>query len=236
MTASPPRSLSRLVSARSLPYKTDMISANAVQDTALALIRQHAGEGTRLRARFFEEFGPTLRQAARLMAAALAAGGKILICGNGGSAADAQHIAAELVNRFLLDRPALPAVALTTDSSILTSVGNDFGFELIFARQVEALGAAGDVLLVISTSGNSPNALAAAEAARQRGMSVVGLTGEGGGRLKPLCDILLAVPHPQTPLVQEIHITVGHLVCRLIDYYLFENPAALRSDDGAATA
>lgn len=235
MTASPPRSLSRLVSARSLPYKTDMIFANAAQDMPLSLIRQHAEEGARLRVRFFEEFGPALRQAARLMAAALAAGGRILLCGNGGSAADAQRIAAALVNRFLLERPALPAVALTTDSSILTSVGNDFGFERLFARQVEALGAAGDVLLVISGSGDSSNVLAAAEAARQRGMSVVGLSGEGGGRLKPLCDILLAVPHARTPLVQEIHITAGHLVCRLIDYYLFENPAALRID-GVATA
>lgn len=235
MTASPPRPLSRLVSARSLPYKTDMISANAAQDTALSLIRQHAEEGALLRARFFEEFGQGVRQAARSMAACLAAGGKILICGNGGSAADAQHIAAELVNRFQLDRPALPAVALTTDSSILTSIGNDFGFQRLFARQVEALGAAGDVLLVISTSGNSANVLAAAESARRRGMSVVGLTGDGGGKLKPLCDMLLAVPHAETPLIQEIHIAVGHLVCQLIDYYLFENPAALRIDHAATT-
>ena len=236
MTASLCRPLPRLVSALALPYKTDMISANAAEDTALSLIRQHAEEGARLRARFFDEAGPDVRQAAWIMAASLAAGGRILICGNGGSAADAQHIAAELVNRFLLDRPALPAVALTTDSSILTSVGNDAGFERLFARQVEALGAAGDVLLALSTSGNSPNVLAAAEVARQRGMSVVGLTGEGGGRLKALCDILLAVPHAQTPLVQEIHITAGHLVCRLIDYYLFENPAALCPSGPAATA
>ena len=145
----------------------------------------------------------------------------ILLCGNGGSAADAQHLAAEFVNRFLIDRRPLPAVALSTDTSILTAVGNDFGFELVFAKQVQALGRPGDVLMAMSTSGNSPNVLSALRAGRESGMITLGLTGEGGGKMRGMCDHLLAVPSSQTPLIQEVHITIGHLLCLLTDEILF---------------
>ena len=157
----------------------------------------------------------------------LAGGGKILLCGNGGSAADAQHLATEFVNRFLMDRPALPALALSTDTSALTAIGNDLDFSQIFARQVEALGRKGDLLVGISTSGNSANVLAALQTARRTGLFTVGLTGHGGGGMAPLCHILLETPTRHTPLVQELHIAAGHLFCQLTDYYLFENVTAL---------
>ena len=141
----------------------------------------------------------------------------VMTCGNGGSAADSQHIAAELVGRFQQDRNALPALALTTDTSILTSVANDFGFEEVFARQIEGLGRAADVLLVISTSGNSPNCVRAVAAARRLGMSVYGFLGAGGGQLHDLVDAALVAPCDTTPEIQEIHITCGHLLCRLLE-------------------
>ena len=162
------------------------------------------------------------------MAVAVARGGKILLAGNGGSAADAQHWAAELVNRFLMDRPPLPAIALTTDSSVLTSIGNDFGYDLVFSKQVQALGRPGDVFVGISTSGNSANVFGALQAARKQSLFTIGLTGDGGGRMAPLCDILLAVGHPSTPLVQETHAAIGHMLCALTDYYLFENVMAIK--------
>jgi D-sedoheptulose 7-phosphate isomerase len=144
-------------------------------------------------------------------------GGKLLLCGNGGSAADAQHIAAELVGRFLADRRAYPALALTTNSSIMTSVGNDYGFDQIFARQVTALGRPGDVLLAISTSGNSPNVIEAVAEARRIGLRIFGFLGCDGGRLLDLVDVALVVPSQQTPRIQEVHITMGHLLCRLLE-------------------
>lgn len=198
-----------------------------MEDTALETIARHASEGARLRESFFCESGETLREAALQTAVRLALNGKILLCGNGGSAGDAQHLTGELVNRFLVDRPALPAIALTTDSSVLTAVGNDLDFERVFSRQVEALGRKGDVLVGISTSGNSPNVLEALHAAKRADMLTIGLTGRGGGRMAPLCDILLDVKSEHTPLIQEVHITAGHLYCALIDYYLFENVTAL---------
>lgn len=149
--------------------------------------------------------------------ASLRAGGKLLFAGNGGSAADAQHWAGELVSRFYYDRPGLAAVALTTDSSILTAIGNDYGYDYTFARQIEALGRAGDVLVAISTSGNSPNILRAAEAARARGVQVLGFTGQGGGGLAPLSDICFRMPSDETPRIQEGHELVGHLLCALIE-------------------
>ena len=184
-------------------------------------LETYVAEGGKLREVFFAEKGPQVAQLAGVLASALAQGRKILLCGNGGSAADAQHLAAEFVNRFLIDRRPLPALALTTDSSILTAVGNDFGFDQVFAKQVQALGRAGDVLLALSTSGNSPNVIAALQAGRALGMITIGMTGEGGGRMGELCDHLLAVPSRQTPLIQEIHITVGHLLCLLTDELLF---------------
>jgi D-sedoheptulose 7-phosphate isomerase len=198
--------------------------------TPQEIIREHAGEGARLRRDFFDAHAALLDGIAFALASRLAANGKILVCGNGGSAADAQHFAGELVGRFMLERPALPVIALTVDSSVLTAVGNDYGYGEVFARQVEALGRAGDVLLALSTSGNSPNVLQALAAARAAGMLTVGMTGKGGGKMAPLCDHLVAVPHESTPLVQEIHGTCGHLLCRLAEYYLFENASALQSD------
>lgn len=160
-------------------------------------------------------------EVAALVAEALRTGGKLLLCGNGGSAADAQHWAGELVSRFAYDRPGLAAIALTTDTSILTAIGNDYGYERVFARQVEALGRPGDVLFALSTSGRSPNVLAALAAARERGLRTVGFTGAGEGEMAPLCDVLLRVPHTETPRIQEGHEAMGHAICALIEATLF---------------
>lgn len=162
-----------------------------------------------------------LAEAAKMMAKALAAGGKILICGNGGSAAEAQHFAAELVGRFLMERPGLPAVALTTDTSILTAVGNDYGFETIFERQVMALARPGDVVWGLSTSGRSPNVLKAFQAAAEAGAKTVFMCGaEAPAGLK--LDFCLTAPSGHTPAIQELHLAYGHLICQLIDHFLFD--------------
>lgn len=150
-------------------------------------------------------------------------GGKLLICGNGGSAADSQHIAAELLGRFLQDRPGYPAVALTTNSSILTAVGNDYGFDHIFARQVQGLAGPADVLLVISTSGNSANCVAAVQEARLKGLKVHAFLGNDGGRLLEMVDSALIAPSDQTPRIQEIHITMGHILCLLLEKWMQED-------------
>ncbi|MBN1627654.1 MAG: SIS domain-containing protein [Deltaproteobacteria bacterium] len=150
---------------------------------------------------------------------------KLMLCGNGGSAADAQHIAAEFVNRFELERPPLPAIALTTDTSVITSVGNDYSFDDIFAKQVKALGGEGDVLMAISTSGNSTNVIRAAEAAREQGIYVCGITGGDGGGLKDASDSCLIVESASTARIQETHILMGHIVCLLVDYLLFQQGA-----------
>ncbi|MGO4522112.1 SIS domain-containing protein [Dyella sp. 2RAF44] len=152
---------------------------------------------------------------------ALNQGNKLLFAGNGGSAADAQHWAGELVSRFYFDRPGLPAIALTTDTSILTAIGNDYGYDYVFARQVEALGREGDVLFAISTSGNSKNILRAIQAARTAGMRVIGFTGQGGGAMAELCDVCFRMPSGETPKVQEGHEFVGHLICGLIEHEIF---------------
>jgi phosphoheptose isomerase len=158
-----------------------------------------------------------IARAAELLRDAVLAGKKVLLCGNGGSAADAQHIAAELVGRFVLERRPLAAIALTTDTSALTSIANDYGYEHVFARQVDALGAPGDVLIAITTSGTSNNVVAAAAAARQRGMKVIGLTGSKGAAFVAACDAGVAVPSTVTARIQECHITIGHLLCEVID-------------------
>lgn len=186
------------------------------------IVLEHSVAGCELRDKFFRESADKVVDVARDLAVALARGGKILFAGNGGSAADAQHLAAEFVNRFLLERPPLPALALTTDTSVLTAVGNDYGFDHVFEKQVLALGQRGDVLVAISTSGNSSNLVHALRAARERGLSTVGLTGQGGGEMAPFCDTLLMVPGKHTPLVQEVQIAAGHMLCQLVDYYLFE--------------
>ncbi len=152
---------------------------------------------------------------------ALKAGKKIMLAGNGGSAADSQHIAAELVSRLNYDRPGLSAVALTVDTSALTAIGNDYGYERVFSRQVEAIGQQGDILIVLSTSGNSPNILAAIEAARKTGIKTVGFTGKSGGKMAPLCDIALKMPSGFTPNIQECHIMFGHIICQIIEDSIF---------------
>jgi len=162
-----------------------------------------------------------LAAAAAACAGRLAAGGKILLAGNGGSAADAQHVAGELVGRFAFDRPGLPAVALTVDTSILTAVANDYGYEAVFARQVQALGAAGDVFIGYSTSGRSPNILRALAEARVRGLVTIGLCGADGGAMTALCDHLLAVPSRATPRIQEAHLLLGHVLCELVERAAF---------------
>jgi D-sedoheptulose 7-phosphate isomerase len=154
---------------------------------------------------------------AEAVLAAWRRGGKLLIAGNGGSAADAQHIAAELVGRYLQDRPGYAALALTTNTSTLTAVANDYGYDAVFARQVEALGREGDVLLVLSTSGNSPNCVAAVDAARARGLRTFGFLGKGGGALRGRVDAALVVPSEATPRIQEIHIAMAHLLCQLLE-------------------
>ncbi len=148
-------------------------------------------------------------------------GKKVLIAGNGGSAADAQHIAAELVARFYFDRPGLPAIALTVDTSILTAVGNDYGYDYVFARQVEANGNQGDVFIGISTSGNSPNIMRALASAKDKGMVTVGLIGGTGGKMLSECDIPICVPSKDTPRIQESHIMIGHIACEVIERVLF---------------
>ena len=160
------------------------------------------------------------RKIADVIASALRAGHKLLIVGNGGSAADAQHIAAEIVGRYKQDRPAYAAIALTTDTSALTAIGNDYGFEQVFARQVEGLGRPSDVLLALSTSGRSPNILAALNAARQRGLITIGFTGAKGTALAASCDHLLVAPSDDTAVIQQIHLTLAHGICGVIEQEL----------------
>ena len=164
---------------------------------------------------------PTLRATANEIAAAiitaLRSGKKLLIIGNGGSAADAQHIAAEIVGRYKQDRPGWAAIALTTDTSALTSIANDYGFEQVFARQIEGLGLRGDVLLALSTSGRSPNILAALRSARKRGLVTIGFTGSKGEALGALCDHLLVAPSDDTPVIQQIHLAIAHGICDEIE-------------------
>jgi len=158
-----------------------------------------------------------LARAAQLMVQTLQNGHKILLCGNGGSAADAQHIAAELTGRYKTERRGLPAIALTTDTSALTAIANDFGYDKVFSRQVEALANQGDLLIGISTSGNSLNILLALEQAKAIGCATLGLTGNSGGKMNALCDINLVVPSNNTPRIQEMHILFGHVLCQIVD-------------------
>jgi len=155
--------------------------------------------------------------AGKLIVSTLKAGNKILLFGNGGSAADAQHIAAELTGRYKTERDGLPAIALTTDTSALTAIGNDYGFDRIFDRQVEALGTKGDLLIGISTSGNSSNVINALEYGKNSGMKSIGLSGKGGGKMKNLCDVNIIIPSDDTARIQEMHITIGHILCGIVD-------------------
>lgn len=176
-----------------------------------------AAESVALKQRFFEANAGLLVAAGRRMAECLRAGGKILAFGNGGSAADAQHLAGELVGRFLRDRAALSAIALTTDPSVTTAIANDTGYDAVFRRQVEAHGRPGDVAVGITTSGRSPNVVQALQLARERGLVTVGLTGGGGGRLAGAVDYLIDVPHAATARIQEVHVMVVHVLCQIVE-------------------
>jgi len=189
------------------------------------VVRQQLVDGARLRERVAAEMAEPVVVAAKRLVTCLRAGHKVLLCGNGGSAADAQHLAAELVGRYTRERRGWPAIALTTDTSALTAIGNDYGYERIFDRQVEALGQAGDVLIAISTSGNSPNVLAAVARARAQGLYTLGFAGRDGGLLATACDLCLPVPHAETARIQELHITLGHILCDLVEAALTRQDA-----------
>lgn len=168
-----------------------------------------------------EKILSAIKESVNLCCNALKNGNKILFAGNGGSAADAQHLAGELVNRFGFERPGLAAIALTTDTSILTSISNDYGFEKLFARQVEAIGKKGDILFSLSTSGNSANIIEGIKEAKKKGIINIGFTGRSGGKMKTLCDLCLNITSDETPRIQEAHILVGHIICSLIENSLF---------------
>jgi D-sedoheptulose 7-phosphate isomerase len=186
-------------------------------------IRQIARESVDVKRAFFDAHADRVQLAAEVLINSISSGGKVLIFGNGGSAADAQHIAAELVNRLNYDRPPIAAVALTTDTSILTSVGNDSSFDELFERQLRALGRAGDVCIAISTSGNSPNVIRAVEAAREIGIKTIALAGRSGGRLAALAEVALVVEAHSTQRIQETHITIGHILCEMVEDGLFSS-------------
>ena len=191
-------------------------------------IRAHFTDSAQLKLATVDVLAPQIARAAAVMTECLLADGKILACGNGGSASDAQHFAAEMVGRFERERPELPAISLATDTSILTAIANDYDYAQVFAKQVRALGGAGDVLLAISTSGNSGNVIAAVDAAHERGMHIVALTGRDGGRIGELLtaqDVHLCVPHTVTARIQEVHILAIHCLCDAIDTSLLGEEA-----------
>jgi len=189
--------------------------------------REHIERSVEVKLAFLAEGGDKLvERAAEIILQSLRGGGRLFLFGNGGSAADAQHIAGELVGRFEMEREALPVLALTTDTSILTAVGNDYGFDNVFERQVEAFVKSGDVVIAISTSGNSKNVVAAARKARESGAKVIGLTGGDGGELKTVADLCIVVPAAETCRIQECHITIGHALCSLIERGMFGSDSA----------
>jgi D-sedoheptulose 7-phosphate isomerase len=187
------------------------------QKQAIALIDSSLRLNAELSVTIARESSGVIFEAALLIMGCLRNGGKVLFFGNGGSAADAQHLAAELVGRFVRERAGLPAIALTTDSSILTAVGNDYGFEQVFARQIQALGQPGDVAVAISTSGNSANVLEGVKEAKKRNLKTIGLTGKDGGTLAQQADVVITIPSTNTARIQECHIAIGHLFCELVD-------------------
>jgi D-sedoheptulose 7-phosphate isomerase len=189
-------------------------------------IASHMRETSSIIARMLEDgaLHETIGRVVDACVGALGAEGKLLFMGNGGSAADAQHMAGEFVSRFAFDRPGLPAFALTVDTSVMTAIGNDYGYEHLFARQVQAVGRKGDVLFGYSTSGSSPNILAALEAGRARGMVTVAMTGNRKARITQLADHCIEIPSPDTPRIQEGHLVVGHIICGLVEERLFSRP------------
>ncbi len=190
-------------------------------DNPSQFIDSIVADSVRIKESFFSSSKAEIARAAGVIAASLRSGGKILLFGNGGSAADAQHIAAEFVGRFLPDRSPLPAISLATDTSAITAIGNDYGYEQVFARQVEAHGRRGDIAIAISTSGNSPSVLGAIDSARSKELFTIGLTGASGGGMLDRVDILFRIPSSATPRIQEIHILLGHIICELVDRELF---------------
>ena len=189
--------------------------------TLLERLQEAVAESVSLKQRFAAEAGEVVVAAARRLAEVLKNGGKVLLFGNGGSAADAQHLAAEFVNRFQVERPPLAALALTTDTSILTAVANDCDFRQVFAKQVQALGRSGDLAWGISTSGNSPNVVAGLKKARELGLATLALSGGDGGPVAAAAELALVVPSRNTPRIQEVQITIGHVLCDLVDFILY---------------
>jgi len=187
-------------------------------------IAQIFRESADLKLRFIRQNADLLIQVVRMIVDAFKGGNKVFLFGNGGSAADAQHIAAEFVNRFLIERPPLPALALSTDTSVLTSISNDYGYVDSFAKQIKALGKPGDVAIGISTSGSAANVIKAVKVAKEMGLKTVGLAGNDGGELARGVDIALIVASPVTPRIQEVHITIGHVICEMVDRMLFQHP------------
>jgi D-sedoheptulose 7-phosphate isomerase len=185
------------------------------------IILKRFKESSEVKNRFLRENLPKLLDVIKLVSRTFEAGNKLFFFGNGGSAADAQHLAAEFVNRYVMDRPPLPAIALTTDASVLTSVSNDFAFNEIFAKQIRALGKERDVAIGITTSGNSPNVVKAFEVAKEMGMKTIALTGNDGGIIAKMADFPLIVPSTSTPRIQEAHILIGHILCEMVEHYLF---------------
>ena len=186
------------------------------------IIEKILRDSIRVKEKFIRDNAAQIILFSGIIARALTKDRKLMLCGNGGSAADAQHITAEFVNRFILERPPLPAISLTTDTSVITSIGNDYSFDEVFSKQIKAIGMEGDILLAISTSGNSPNIISAVEAAKDLNIYTVGLTGGDGGKLKGIADMALVVKDKSTPRIQETHIIAGHIVCELVDYILFQ--------------
>lgn len=180
-------------------------------------------ESISVKKRFVNDNADTIIEVANLIADTFNSGGKLLLFGNGGSAADASHIAAEFVNRFKMERPAFPAIALNTDMAVLTSIANDYSYDSVFERQLKALGQAGDVVIAISTSGSSPNVLKAVEAAKRKKIKTIAFTGEKGDRLASQSDYVFAIPSNNTPRIQETHITLAHVLCQMVEEILFES-------------
>jgi D-sedoheptulose 7-phosphate isomerase len=197
------------------------MSDDRAREDALGRIRAAFEASIAAKRATLDAQAPAIASAAERIVASFRAGGRLLACGNGGSAADAQHLCAELAGRYLRERPGLPAIALTANSSDVTAIGNDYGYDRVFARLVEAHGRSGDALIAISTSGSSPNVIAAVETARERDIATVALVGRGGGKLASLVDVPIVVPSDQTPRIQESHIAIVHVLCELIDEALF---------------
>lgn len=197
-----------------------MFAGSSMKEKIIQVFKESAD----VKMRFILKNAEALVQAVRIIVEAFKSGNKVLLFGNGGSAADAQHIAAEFVNRFLIERPPLPAIALTTDTSVLTSISNDYGYGDVFAKQVKALGREGDVAMGLSASGMSPNVIKAIKVSKEMGLRTIGLSGADGGDLAKLVDIALLVDSQNVARIQEVHITIGHVLCEMVDQMLFYHP------------